>query len=60
MIDWLTPQVFDFLVLANIALGLALAWRRFRRDLRLPPPADAPAWTREQHEAAADSPASSS
>ncbi len=46
MSQLLTPEVFDLLVIANIAIGLALAARRFRRDLRLPPPADAPLWAR--------------
>lgn len=60
MIDWLTPQVFDLLVLANIALGLALAGRRFARDLRLPLPADAPAWARERYQLPVQDPSSNS
>ncbi len=60
MIDWLTPQVFDLLVMANIALGLALAARRFARDLRLPLPDDAPVWARERYELPVQDPSSNS
>ena len=60
MIDWLTPQIFDLLVMVNIALGLALAGRRFVRDLRLPLPDDAPAWARERYEFPAQDPSSKS
>ena len=58
--DWLTPQVFDLLVMANIALGLALAGRRLARDLRLPLPDDAPDWARESYEIPAQDPSSTS
>ena len=61
MVDWLTPQVFDLVVILNIAIGLALAGRRFARDLRRPLPAEAPAWARERYENSThDSSASSS
>lgn len=44
MTDLLTPQFFDLLVVLSLALGVLLAGRRFLRDLRKPPPDDAPAW----------------
>ncbi|MCY4146924.1 MAG: hypothetical protein OXE95_06145 [Chloroflexi bacterium] len=47
MTDLLTPPFFDLLIVLSLALGALLAGRRFLRDLRKPPPADAPAWTRE-------------
>lgn len=45
------PEVFDALVIASIALGLAIAGRRFRLDLRKPLPEDAPEWARRRYEA---------
>lgn len=45
-IDFLTPEVFDAVVIANIAIGLLIAGRRFARDLRRPLPDDAPDWAR--------------
>lgn len=38
----LTPEIFDALIIANIIIGLALAGRRFLRDIRGPLPIDAP------------------
>ncbi|MCY4073160.1 MAG: hypothetical protein OXG60_17845 [Chloroflexi bacterium] len=40
----LTPEFFDALVIANVVIGLAIAGRRFLRDIRDPLPDDAPAW----------------
>ena len=42
MRELLTPQFFDLMVFISLALGVILAGRRFVRDLRLPPPDDAP------------------
>ena len=42
MRELLTPQFFDLMVIISLALGVILAGRRFVRDLRLPPPDDAP------------------
>ncbi len=44
MTELLTPQFFDWLIVLSLALGALLAGRRFRQDLRNPPPDDAPAW----------------
>lgn len=44
--DFLTPEFFDALVIANIAIGLAIAVRRFLRDIGGPLPDDAPQWAR--------------
>ena len=49
--DFMTPEAFDILIVGNIVIGLVLAGRRLRRDLRAPRPADIPA--------AYDSPAAS-
>ena len=46
-VDFLSPRLFDALISVNIAIGLLLALRRFKRDLRQPLPDDAPAWARE-------------
>lgn len=43
-LGFMTPDVFDALVIASVAIGLAIAWRRFRLDLRKPLPDDAPDW----------------
>jgi hypothetical protein len=45
MFDFLTPQIFDFLVVAALVLGLVLAAIRLRSDLargapRMPKPVD--------------------
>ncbi len=37
--DFLTREVFDLLIIANIVVGLLLAGRRFYQDIRRPPPA---------------------
>ena len=44
------PEVFDALVIASVVIGLAIAGRRFRQDLRKPPPDDAPDWVRRRYE----------
>ena len=49
-IEFLTPEVFDAIVILNIVLGLAVAAWRFKRDLARPLPADAPDWARARHE----------
>ena len=48
--DFLSPRLFDALISVNIAIGLLLALRRFKRDLRQPLPDDAPAWARKNRE----------
>ena len=35
--ETLTPEIFDALVIVNLALGLLLAGRRFWRDIRRSP-----------------------
>lgn len=49
-LEFMTPEVFDALVIASVAISLALAWRRFRVDLRRPLPDDAPDWARARDE----------
>ena len=49
-LEFMTPEVFDALVVASVAIGLAIAWRRFRSDLRKPLPEEAPEWTRSRYE----------
>ena len=46
MIESLTPEVFDALIVANLVAGLFLAGRRFLKDIRSPLPEDAPDWAR--------------
>lgn len=45
-LEFMTPDVFDALVIVSVAISLAIAWRRFRGDLRKPLPEDAPQWAR--------------
>ncbi len=45
-IEFLTPELFDALVIGNIVLGVLIAGRRFRKDIRGPLHEDAPAWAR--------------
>lgn len=54
MTDLLTPQFFDLLIVLSLALGMLLAGRRFLRDLRTPPPDDAPLWTQETKQGRAE------
>jgi len=49
-LEFLTPEVFDAIIIVNIVVGVALAWRRFRRDITGPLPDDAPPSAREQFE----------
>lgn len=52
MIESLTPEVFDALIVANLVVGLFLAGRRFLRDIRGPLPEEAPDWAREANRSA--------
>ena len=54
MTDLLTPQFFDLMIVVSLALGVLLAGRRFLRDLRKPPPDDAPAWMQETQQGRAE------
>ena len=47
--DSLGPEFFDALVIANVVIGLAIAGRRFLRDIRAPLPDDAPGWAHARH-----------
>ena len=47
--DFLTPEFFDALIIANVIIGLAIAGRRLRRDIRGPLPDDAPEWAHVRH-----------
>jgi hypothetical protein len=38
MLDFVTPELFDRLILANLALGVVLAGIRFYRDMKRPLP----------------------
>ena len=49
-LKFMRPEVFDALVIASVVIGLAIAWRRFRLDLRKPLPEDAPDWARARYE----------
>lgn len=51
--DTLTPEFFDALVSANVIVGLAIAGRRFLRDIRGPLPDDAPEWAHARYTPAA-------
>lgn len=53
-LEFMTPEVFDALVIASVAIGLAIAGRRFRQDLRKPLPEDAPEWARSRNESASE------
>ncbi len=44
MIDSLTPEIFDALIVVNIVLGFFLAGRRFLKDISRPLADDAPDW----------------
>ncbi|GEM_PF-1641205 len=47
--DFLTPEVFDVLILTNIGLGVLIAGRKFYKDVTGPLPDDAPAWAHEKY-----------
>lgn len=49
-LEFLTPEVFDAIIVINIVLGLLLAARRFHKDLSGPLPEDAPASARDAYE----------
>ena len=49
-LDFLTPDVFDALIIVNIVVGVVLAWRRFRRDINGPLPDDVPPSARDAFE----------
>ena len=51
-LEFMTPEVFDALVIVSVAIGLAIAGRRFKGDLRKPLPEDAPSWARNRNTAA--------
>ncbi|MDE2777198.1 MAG: hypothetical protein OXI77_14810 [Chloroflexota bacterium] len=57
MVESLTPEVFDALIVVNLVIGVFLAGRRFLRDIRGPLPEDAPYWAREANRAARENPA---
>lgn len=48
--DFLTPEIFDVLILTNIAVGLIIAGRKLYKDVTGPLPDDAPAWAREKYD----------
>ena len=48
-IDFLTPEIFDAVVIVNIAVGLLVAGRRFVKDLSRPLPDDVPLRARERY-----------
>ncbi|MDE2820049.1 MAG: hypothetical protein OXN94_09490 [Chloroflexota bacterium] len=50
--DVLRPEFFDALVIANVIIGLAIAGRRFLRDIRGPLPDDAPEWAQARYNSA--------
>lgn len=54
-LEFMTPEGFDALVIVSVALGLAIAWRRFRGDLQKPLPEDAPDWARNRNTSASSS-----
>lgn len=59
--EFMTPEAFDALVIASVAVGLAIAGRRYRLDLRKPLPEDAPEWARRRYDSSrASSPGSES
>ncbi len=41
-LDFLTPDLFNAIIVINIVLGLVIAGRRFRRDISSPLPDDVP------------------
>ncbi|MYD10121.1 MAG: hypothetical protein F4X02_08760 [Chloroflexi bacterium] len=60
-LEFMTPEAFDALVIASVVIGLAIAGRRFRLDLRKPLPEDAPEWARRRYDSSrASSPGSES
>ncbi|MCY4063272.1 MAG: hypothetical protein OXG53_12950 [Chloroflexi bacterium] len=49
-LEFLKPEVFDVIIVANIVIGLLIAARRFRKDITGPLPEDAPASARDSYE----------
>lgn len=49
-LEFLKPEIFDAIIIINIALGLLIAARRFRKDITGPLPEDAPHSFRDQIE----------
>ena len=47
--DFLTPEVFNALVVANIIVGVIIAGYKFYKDVTGPLPDDAPRWAREKY-----------
>ncbi len=58
-IDFLTPEVFDAIIITNILVGLLIASWRFKRDLDRPLPDDAPEWALARYEGSITSSSSS-
>lgn len=58
-LEFMTPEIFDALVIASVVIGLLIAWRRLRQDLRKPLPEDAPDWARARYESSSSSSSSS-
>ena len=50
MIDVLTPEIFDILIIGNLVVAVLLAGRRFFNDIRGPLPDDAPKWARASYQ----------
>ena len=57
--DFLTPEVFDALIITNIVVGIIIVGRKFYRDITGPLPADAPRWMREKYDTSSSSTSSS-
>lgn len=50
-LDFLTPDVFNAIIIINIVVGLVIAGRRFRSDISGPLPDDAPQSARDAFDA---------
>ena len=57
--DFLTPEVFDALIITNIVVGVLIAGRKFYKDVTGPLPNDAPRQLRETHNSNPSSPSAS-
>ncbi|MDE2748131.1 MAG: hypothetical protein OXI34_04115 [Chloroflexota bacterium] len=49
-LEFLTPEIFDAIIIINIIVGVLIAARRFRKDVSGPLPEDAPPAARERFE----------
>lgn len=58
--EFLTPEVFDALIMTNIIVGVLIAGRKFYKDVTGPLPDDAPRRMREEYNSTLSSPSSSS